>query len=131
MKKLMVIVIALGLSITVSAQKIAVGIHGRFGGGFYYRPHTTFVVGTYIPLYYHPFVYGYYPYYAYPAYRYYYRPTKLDLEIADIKNDYEEKIWSARHDKTLFSKERRKEVRELKHDRDQAIIDAQRNYYKQ
>ncbi|HXL57925.1 MAG TPA: hypothetical protein VN958_16805 [Chitinophagaceae bacterium] len=131
MKKLMIIVITLGLSIIVSAQKIAVGVHGHFGGGVYYRPHTTFVAGAYVPFYYHPFFYGYYPYYDYPAYRYYYRPTKLDLEISDIKNDYEEKIWSARHDNTLSGKERRKEVRELKHDRDQAIIDAQRNYYKQ
>ena len=130
MKKLMVIIIALGLSAAASAQKVAVGVHGNFGG-VYFRPRTTFVVGTYVPFYYHPFYYGYYPYYGYPYYGYRYRPTKLDLQIEDIKNDYEEKIWSARHDKTISGKERRKEVRELKHDRDQAIIDAERNYYKQ
>jgi hypothetical protein len=83
----------------------------------------------YAPFYYHPFWHGYY---GYPAYNnYYYRPTKLDLEIADIKNDYAEKIWSARQDKTLSGKERRQEVRELKHERDRAIINAERNYYKQ
>jgi len=128
MKKLMVIVIALGLSIAASAQKVVVSSHPHVGGHFYYRPYTSVVVGTYAPFYYHPFWYGYY---GYPVYNYYYRPTKLDFEIADIKNDYAEKIWSARHDKTLSGKERRREVRELKHERDQAIIDAERNYYKQ
>jgi hypothetical protein len=125
MKKLMIVIIALMLGFTAFSQKVAV-VSGHFGG-VYYRPRATFVVGSYVPLYYHPFFYGY-PYYEY---RYYYRPTKLDLQIADIKNDYEEKIWSARHDKTLTGKERRHEVRELKHERDQAINDAEHNYYKQ
>jgi len=126
MKKLMAIMIALVLTATAFSQKVAVA-SGHFGG-VYYRPRTTFVVGTYVPLYYDPFFYGYYPYYGY---RYYYRPTKLDLEIADVRNDYDEKIWSARHDNTLSGKERRHEVRELKHERDRAIQDAERNYYKQ
>jgi len=129
MKKLMVIVFALGLSVAASSQKVVVGAHGRVGGHFYYRPYTSVVIGAYAPFYYHPFWYGYY---GYPAYNnYYYRPTKLDLEIGDIKNDYAEKIWSARQDKTLSGKERRQEVRELKHERDRAIINAERNYYKQ
>jgi hypothetical protein len=93
-------------------------------------PRTTFIAGTYFPFYYSPLYYGTYPYYGYPPY-WYHRPTKLDLQIEDIKNDYEEKIWSARHDKTLSGKERRKEVRELKHERDHEIIEAERNYYKQ
>jgi hypothetical protein len=109
---------------------LRLAVHGHFGGGVYYSPRTTFVVGTYVPLYYNPFYYGFYPY-SYPPYWYHYRPTKLDLQIEDIKTDYEEKIWSARHDKTLSAKERRKEARELKHERDQAINDAEKNYYKQ
>ena len=50
---------------------------------------------------YHPYYrpYWYDPFYRpYRAYRYdYYRPTKLDLQIEDIKNDYDDKIWSVRH----------------------------------
>ena len=130
MKKLMVIIIVLGLSIAASAQKIAVGVNGHSGGSVYYTPRTTFVVGTYVPFYYSPFYYGFYPYYGYPPYWYHYRPTKLDLQIEDIRNDYEAKIWSARHDKTLSGKEKRTEIHELRHERDVAINDAERNYYK-
>ena len=116
----------LGLGTAASAQKIATGFHGRFGGGVYYRPRTTVVVGAHVPVYhyscyrpwyyrpyfyYDPFFAGYY--YA-PPYPNYYRPSKLDMEIADIKHDYDEKIESARHDNTLTGKERRKEVRKLK-----------------
>jgi len=125
MKKLMVMILALGITAAASAQKVAVGFRGHYGG-WYYHPRTTFVVGAYAP-YYNPY-YGYYPYY--PYYRYANRPTKLDLEIADIKNDYDEKISAARHDKSVPGKERRANIRQLKHDRDQAIIDAQRAYYK-
>jgi hypothetical protein len=125
MKKLMIIMIALVLSATVFSQKVAM-VGGHFGG-VYYRPRTTFVVGTYVPLY-DPFYYSYYPYYGY---RYYYRPTKLDAEVADIQHDYDERIWSARHDKSMTGKERRQEVRDLKHERDQSISDAEHNYYKQ
>ena len=73
--------------------------------------------------------YGY-PYYGYPyAYRYN-RPTKLDLQIADIKNDYQQKISAARSDTSISRAERRKVIRDLKHDRDQEIIAAKRSYYK-
>lgn len=126
MKKLMIILLSIGITTAASAQKVAVGIGAHYGG--FYRPHTTVVVGGYTPLYY-PYYWG--PYYRpYGYYRYGYRPTKLDLQIADIKNDYAEKISAARHDKTVPGKERRANVRQLKHDRDQAIIDAQRAYYK-
>ena len=125
MKKLMIMIIILSITATVSAQKVAVGVRGNFGG--YYRPHTTVVVGAYSPFY-RPYYYGYYPY-GYPYYRYAYRPTKLDLQIADIKNDYVEKISAARQDKTIPGKERRANIRALRHDRDQAIIDAERDYY--
>jgi len=68
MKKLMVIIIALGLGIAASAQKIAVSVNGHVGGHTYYTPRATFAVGTYVPLYYSPFHYGFYPYYGYPPY---------------------------------------------------------------
>jgi hypothetical protein len=88
------------------------------GGGF----------GPFYP-YYSPF-YGY-PYYPYgPTYGYMARPSRLELQIQDIRTDYRDKIWSARHDKSLTRDERKKTVHSLKTERDQAIIDAQKNYYK-
>ena len=129
MKKLMVIVVALGLAMGASAQRFG---HG-FGGGHVYiaPPRVSVGVGLgYSPFYYSPF--GYYPYgYGYNNYNNRnYRPSKLDLTIEDIKNDYQDKIWSAKHDTSLSRKERRKTVHQLKTERDQAIIDAKRNYYK-
>ncbi len=55
-------------------------------------------------------------------------PYKLSLEIQSIKNDYKSQIREARKDKSLSRSERRKEIRSLKAERDQAIIDAQRNF---
>lgn len=122
MKKLIVILFAMGLTTGVFAQKII-----RGGGGFI-RPRTVISVGAYAPFY--PF--GFSSMYGYPYYNYGYhnRPTKLDLQVADIKNDYNEKINAARDDKSISRSERRKIVRELKHDRDQDIIQAKRDYYK-
>jgi hypothetical protein len=119
MKKLLIIMLSLTMALGASAQH-------------FYHSHVV-VVGGYSPYYYNygPFYpyYGY-PYYPYPYYGYAYRPTKLDLKIEDIRNDYQEKIWAAKHDKSLPHKERRQQVRRLKHDRDEAIINARRNYYR-
>jgi hypothetical protein len=52
------------------------------------------------------------------------------MKIEDIKTDYKDRIWSARHDETLNSKERKAEVHRLKNERDQAIQDLKLNYYK-
>ena len=127
MKKLMIIMLALGITAAASAEKTVVR-SGHFGGG-YYRPRTTVVVGGYSPFY-RPYYYGYNPY-LYPTYYQSYRPTKLDLQIQDIKNDYDDKISSVRMDDSLSGKQRREKVRDLKHERDQAVTDAQKNYYKQ
>jgi len=131
MKKLMVIVVALGLAFGASAQR---GGHGFGGGGGHViiaGPRVGFGIG------YSPFYspYGYYPFgypYGYNNYGYgrSYRPSKLQVQVEDIKNDYKDKIWSAKHDTSLSRKERRKEVHQLKSERDQAINDAKRNYYK-
>jgi hypothetical protein len=124
MKTLIIIICGLGLTLSASAQKVVrVAPH-------YVRPRVAVGVGIGAYPYYSPW--GWYsPYYAYPpAFGYYHRPTKLDLEIQDIQNDYKDRIWSARHDESLSRHDRRAKVQELKHERDAAIIDAKRNYYK-
>lgn len=68
-----------------------------------------------------------YPYYSTPTYS---RPTRLDNEIANIKAEYNDRIWSARHDKSLSKSERKREIRLLKSERDRAIRDAQYNYHR-
>ncbi|SRR5579871_2849427 len=123
MKKLLVIsVLSIAVVFSASSQKF---VHGGFNYG---GPRV--IVGTgwgvYAPLY--PF---YYPYWGYPPYGYGYRPmSKLDMQIADIKHDYSEKIASVKQDKSLTHKQRRQEVRALKHERDNDIEVAKRNYYK-
>jgi hypothetical protein len=103
----------------------------QWGYHRYYRPRArvSIGIGAYVPLY--PY-YGYGPAYAFPpayGYGYYYRPTELDLQIREIRSDYQHQIWLVKHDKSLSRKERRKQARELEHDRDKEIIQAQRDYY--
>jgi hypothetical protein len=118
MKKLLIIGLALAMTVGVSAQK------GR--GGFHSRPRTYVVVGGgfgYSPFY-SPF---YNPYY--PGYYGYHRPSKLEMQIDDIKSDYNDRIWSAKHDTNIPRRQRRKEVHELRHQRDEAVRAAERNYH--
>lgn len=129
MKKIMVIVVALGLAFGASAQRFG---HGFGGGGHVVIAAPRVAVGIGYSPFYSPF--GYYPF-GYPygnpyAYGRSYRPSKLQLQIEDIKNDYNDRIWSAKHDTNLSRKERRHEVHQLKVERDQAINEAKRNYYK-
>ena len=123
MKKLLIIICVLGLTLQASAQKVVhVAPH-------YVRPHVVVGLGAYS---YYPWSW-YNPYYAYPpafGYSYYHRPTKLDLQIEDIQNDYKDRIWSARHDESISRHDRREKVHELKHERDEAITQAKRDYYK-
>ena len=58
-------------------------------------------------------------------------PTKLEKQVQDIENEYNDRISSVRADDSLTHHERRVKIRELKHERDQAIDDAKKNYYKQ
>jgi hypothetical protein len=125
MKQLFVIMISLALALGASAQH-------RFyhGGGGYRYGGARLSVGIGAPFY--PY-YGYAPFYANPyqyGYANSYRPSKLTLKIEDIKNDYNDRIWSAKHDTSISRKERRKLVHDLRYERDQAITDAKRNYYK-
>ncbi len=125
MKKLLVILLSLGLVATASAQ------HRFHGGSFRYSgPRISVGIGAFGPFY-PSYGFGYSPYYAYPQpYAYNYRPSKLALKIEDVKSDYADRIWSAKNDDSLSRKEKRKLVHQLKYERDQAIIDAKRNYYK-
>jgi len=52
------------------------------------------------------------------------------MQIQDIKNDYQARIYSAKQDKSLRGKQRREKVRELKHERDREVNQAKVDYYK-
>ena len=126
MKKLMSILILAGIFYVNSFGQF----RGHGGGGVYYRPRTTVVIGGgfgYSPFY-SPFGYYGYPYYGEPVATAH--PSKLDQEIADITHDYAERIESVRMDNNLRGKERRHEIRELKIARDKEIDDAKVSYYK-
>ncbi len=122
MKKTMTMLFALALVITTAAQ------HGRVIAGsrlLIVSPGIGWGLG-YSPYYYSPFGYPY----GYP-YGYANRPSsKLDAAITDLKNDYKDKIKSARQDKSLDKEKRNKIVDQLKASRDQAIHDLKANYYK-
>lgn len=125
MKKLIIVILSFVFVSVASAQKV---VHG----GGYYRPHTV-IVGGYAPIY----PYGFYgsPFFGYPPYAYgynnsYSRPSKLDMQVEDIKHDYSDRIKSAKMDDSLTRKDRKAKVRELKQERDNAIYDAKRSYYK-
>lgn len=125
MKKLIIVILSFVFVSVASAQKV---VHG----GGYYGPRTV-IVGGYAPMYY---PYGFYgaPFYGYPPYAYgynnYSRPSKLDKQVEDIKHDYADRIKSVKMDDSLDRKERKAKVRELKQERDNAIYDAKKTYYK-
>lgn len=126
MKRLMLILLVTAVSSGAIAQ------HGFIRHGGYRRSHV--VVSVIRPAFYPPYYYGYYDPFYYPFYPgYMYRhpgETRLELKIDDIRNDYRDKIWSARHDKSLSRAKRKEIIHQLKHDREQAINQAERDYYK-
>jgi hypothetical protein len=131
MKKILLMLFTVGLVLSASAQHG--GIRGGHGGVRIVSPRIS-VIGGYGPYLGYGYGFGYNPFYGYPGY---YpgmyrsgRSSKLDLQVEDIKLDYKDRIWSARHDTDLSRKERRVKVHELKHERDDAVINAKRNYYK-
>ncbi|BAV05189.1 hypothetical protein [Filimonas lacunae] len=131
MKKILIIMLTLGIVSGASAQRHGGGgIRGGYGGG------TRVIVsaGGYYPFgaYYGfgmPWGYGWgYPYGN--GYGTAYRPSRLDMQIEDIKHDYSDKIASARMDQGLTRKEKRYQVKALKRERDNTIFEAKKNYYK-
>ena len=118
MKTILIICIALAVTTGAAAQK-----YGRHGYSHpVVRTHIGIGIG-YSPLY-SPYAY---PYYGGNIYR---RPTRLENEIADIKAEYKDKIWSAKHDKSLSRSERKKEIHDLKVERDKALLDAEYNFHR-
>jgi hypothetical protein len=124
MKKLLIIVVSLGLVIGASAQRFG----GHSVGGYYGGPRVVVGVGAYAPFY-SPFYYPYYPW-GYYGGGYGNRSSQLDIQIRDIKNEYSDRIWSVKNDKSLSGKQRRHQVHLLKQERDRDIENAKLNYYK-
>ncbi len=132
MKKLLIILFSIGIGLGASAQKYAYRYPGP-GVRYYARPRVSIGIGAFAPP-----LYGYYrsPYAYSPFYRPYYRPynyqarpTKLDLQIEDIKNDYEQRIWDVKHDENLSRKERKRAIKVLITERDREITQAKKDYY--
>jgi hypothetical protein len=55
-------------------------------------------------------------------------PTALELDIEEIRNDYNQKMDGVKADELLSRKERRQQIKALKHEREDEIIDAKRRY---
>ena len=148
MKKLLIVLFVVAAVINASAQKRAFVTsraivaprpvyvaphpyysHPYYSHPYYSRPYAGFGYG--LGFGYNPFFYGGlgYPYYG--SSDYYNRPSKLDMHVMDIEHDYSDRIRSARLDNSLSGHQRRQEIRELKHERKEAIYDAKRNYYRQ
>jgi hypothetical protein len=134
MKKTLIILLSLGLAYGASAQRGGHAIvHG--GGGYPHYSRTYVGVGLGYGFYPWGYPYGLYgpygPWGPYPGWYYGYgaMPSRLALQIDDIKNDYSAQIKEVRHDKTLDRKDRRAKIDQLKHDRDAAIIQARKDYY--
>src|SRR5882757_7812564 len=138
-KKLLIVLFSLGLALGASAQRGASyhgggGFHGGggyHGGGVVYYPRTYVGLGLGFGYPFYPYGGFYGPWYGYPPYYYGYGaiPSRLALQIDDIKNDYAAQIRATKDDKTITRKERRERVNQLKHDRDAAVIQARRDYY--
>ena len=123
MKTILMLCVAIVITSAASAQKYNRHYYPRA------RTRTSISVGIGSP-YYSPYYSPFYrpsPYYSTPIYS---RPSRLDMEIEDIKADYNDRIWSAKHDNSLSKSERKREVRRLKSERDRAIRDAEYNYHR-
>lgn len=127
MKNLLIILSLFLLSLTASAQKVIRGGGGFHGG--YPRVRPVISVGAYAPLYPYGFYSPFYNPYYYPDYSYRY-PARLRMKLDAIRDDYQQQIKETRHDKTMTGKERRAKVRELKTEKDRAIIDAKKDFFK-
>ncbi len=144
MKKLWMLVAVTGIAFSVTAQR---GVKS-YSSGIIKGPKVVTVVRPAFGLYNPRFGYGYSPFgyspFAYSPFGYrpfgfgqaFYepntplrQPSKIDLTIEQIKNDFGYQIATVRNNEALERSERREKIRGLKHDRDGAIINAKREYY--
>jgi len=92
----------------------------------YYNRYSTFGWRYNSP--YYGYGYGYSPYWGWsntvPV-----QETQADLAVQEVRNDFGYQIANVRHDKSLSKAERKARIRQLRHERDQAIIEAKRKYY--
>jgi hypothetical protein len=56
-------------------------------------------------------------------------PSQLELQVQDIRKDYDQQIKDVKHDKTLTRQERRQKVDQLKKEREDAIVQARHDYF--
>ncbi|CAN5707535.1 hypothetical protein BH11BAC3_BH11BAC3_38550 [soil metagenome] len=131
MKTLLVMLTLMVLSFGVSAQRKG-GHYVAHNSRIIIRPSIGFGLGYGYP-------YSGYPYLGYGnPYGYGYgdqnfnrrMPYDLSLQIQSIEIDYKNQIKTTRHNKSISGPERRQEIRNLKTERDQAIIAAKRNFRK-
>jgi hypothetical protein len=136
-KRLMMILLTLGIASGAYAQHFHGGEGGHFGGGVRtgiiargYGGYGGF--GSYWGWGYPGLYLGYgYPFiYGFPGYGGYGGASRLQMQLSDIKQDYADRIESVRSDMSLTGKERRQKVRELRRERDHAVDSAKRNYWR-
>jgi|SRR5450432_1105287 len=126
MKKIIVIVMCVGLVYGATAQKVhTVAVY--HGPVYVYPP--SFGVGYFSPFY-RPFGYYGLPYAGSYPYGMAKSSSKLQEKEEDIRSDYADRIYSVRQDNSLTNKEKRKNVRALKKERNQEIHDLVVNYHK-
>ena len=128
--------LSLGVAVGASAQR---GHYVRPGGGYYHGGgHVVVVPRSYVGLgfgfgYPWGYPYGWYsPWYSpYPPYYYGYgaMPSQLELQVEDIRKDYDQQIKDVKHDKSLTRQERRAKVDQLKKDKEDAIVQARHDYF--
>jgi len=121
MKKISIVLFSVIIALSASAQKVIVHPEIHTGPRVLYYPR---------PYFYNPYYFGFNYWYGSPAY-YYTRPTKLERQIQDTENEYSDRISSVRADDSLSGHDRRAKIRDLRHERNQAIDDLKKNYYKQ
>jgi len=129
MKKLSVILVLLAVTLGASAQ------HGSRHGsrhGSYNRVSSHSRVGLGIGI---GMASGYgrmynrYPYYSTPYNNYSYRPTsQLDLRLQEVRDEYSYKKRELRRDKSLSSSQKRTMIRDLKMQRERALLETRRSY---
>ncbi len=123
MKKILAILLLTSITFAASAQYGRHRLPGRSSHSII-RPHVSIGIGS---------SYGYRsPYYSspYPGTYSYRRPSQLDLQIQNVENEYRDRKWSVKNDKTLSRQQRKAEVQNLKYQKEKDILELRRNYYK-